>query len=190
MKVLTNLPNMLTIFRVAVVPLLVVLFYIGGPAAIWTAVAVFALAGASDYLDGYFARTMKQTSDFGRFLDPIADKLIVIVSLMLVIAFGHLEGYWVLAAIIIVMREIAVSGLREFLGPYNITVPVTKLAKWKTTVQMLFLGFLIAGDYGPSLVPYAKEIGHYGLVLAAVITVITGWDYMKNGYKTVKELDR
>ncbi len=186
---LTNLPNMLTIFRVVVVPLLVVLFYIGGATAIWTAVVIFALAGASDYLDGYFARTMKQTSDFGRFLDPIADKLIVIVSLMLVIGFGHLQGYWILAAIIIVAREIMVSGLREFLGPYKITVPVTKLAKWKTTVQMLFLGFLIAGPYGPTLVPYAEEIGRYGLVLAAIVTVITGWDYMKSGYKTVKELD-
>ena len=114
----------------------------------------------------------------------------MVVSLVLVIAFEHLQGYWILAALVIIMREIMVSGLREFLGPYNIQVDVTKLAKWKTTIQMLFIGFLVAGDYGPDLVPYAVEIGHYGLVIAAVITVITGWDYMKTGYKAVQDMDR
>lgn len=186
---LTKIPNLLTIFRIIVVPVLVVLFYIGGAAAIWTAVVLFALAGISDYFDGYFARSMQQTSAFGRFLDPIADKLVVIVSLFLVVGFGHLQGLWMLAAIVIIAREIMVSGLREFLGPYNVVVDVTLLAKWKTTIQMVFTGFLIAGEYGPTLVPYAIEIGHYGIVFAAVITVITGWDYFKTGYKTVQKLD-
>ncbi len=187
---LTQIPNLLTIFRIIAVPLIVILFYIGSEVAIWSAVVIFALAGASDFFDGYLARYLEQTSAFGKFLDPIADKLIVVVSLVLVIAFEHLQGYWVLAALIIIIREIMVSGLREFLGPYNVQVPVTKLAKWKTTIQMLFIGFIMAGEYGPKLVPFAVEIGNWGLVAAAIITVITGWEYMKGGYATVQKLDK
>lgn len=186
---LTNIPNLLTIFRVAVVPLLVALFYIGGAKAIWTAVIVFGLAGISDYLDGYFARKLKQISAFGRFMDPIADKLLVIVALFLVVAFDHLQGFWIISAIVILIREILISGLREFLGPYNVQVPVSKLAKWKTTVQMIFIGFVLAGEYGEALIPHAVKIGNYGLVLAAIITVITGWSYLKTGYKTIQDLD-
>lgn len=186
---LTNIPNLLTIFRIISIPLLIALFYIGGATAMWTAGALYGLAGLSDFLDGYYARKYKQVSAFGRFLDPIADKLVVVVALFLLVAFDNLEGYWVLSAIVIIVREILISGLREFLGPYNVQVHVTKLAKWKTTFQMVFIGFLIIGEHGESVVPYTVEIGQYGLVLAAVITVITGWDYLKTGYKTIQDLD-
>ncbi len=186
---LKQLPNILTIFRIIIIPFLVLAFYIGGAVGIWSAVVLFALAGISDYLDGYLARLMKQTSAFGQFLDPVADKLVIIVSLVLIIAFNHLQGFWILSAIIIIIREVMISGLREFLAPHNVQVPVSKLAKWKTTVQMVFIGFLIAGEYGAEVVPYSIEIGQLGLVIAMIITVITGWSYMKIGCKTIKDLD-
>ncbi len=186
---LTSIPNLLTIFRIIVVPLLVLLFYIHGPVAIWTAVVLFTLAGISDYFDGKIARATGQTSAFGQFLDPIADKLLIVVSLFLVVAFEHLTGYWILAALVILIREILIAGLREFLGPHDIQVPVSKLAKWKTTIQMVFMGFIIAGPYGSEVLPYAQEIGEIGLVVAAVITVVTGWNYLSAGYETIKKLD-
>lgn len=184
-----NLPNSLTFFRIAAIPVMVVLFYMEGWMAAWANVALFTAAGISDYFDGYFARAMGQTSALGRFLDPIADKLIVGVALLMLVAFDRLEGLWVLAAVVILVREFLVAGLREFLGPYNVQVPVSKLAKWKTTTQMLFIGFLIAGPYGEMLVPYAINIGNIGITIAAVLTVITGWGYLKAGLKLIEELD-
>ena len=186
---LTSIPNLLTIFRIAVLPILVILFFIPGAFATWAAVILFSLAGVTDFFDGYLARSMNQTSAFGKFLDPIADKLIVVISLFLVVAFDRLEGIWIIPALVIIVREILIAGLREFLGPYNVSVPVSKLAKWKTTVQLLFIGFVMAGEYGPTLVPYAIEIGQWGLLVASILTVITGYDYLKVGYKTIQDLD-
>lgn len=184
-----NLPNTLTFFRIAAIPAMVLLFYIDGPIAAWVNVALFTLAGISDYFDGYFARAMGQTSALGRFLDPIADKLMVGVALFMLVAFDRLQGIWILPAVVILVREFMVAGLREFLGPYNIQVPVSRLAKWKTTVQMLFIGFLIAGPYGEKLVPGTVDIGNIGITIAAVLTVITGWDYMKAGIRLIEKLD-
>ncbi len=186
---LTSIPNLLTIFRIAVLPILVILFFIPGAFATWAAVILFSLAGITDFFDGYLARSMNQTSAFGKFLDPIADKLIVVISLFLVVAFDRLEGIWIIPALVIIVREILIAGLREFLGPYNVSVPVSKLAKWKTTIQLLFIGFVMAGEYGPTLVPYAIEIGQWGLLVASILTVITGYDYLKVGYKTIQDLD-
>jgi len=190
MKTLTGTANILTMTRIVLIPIMIALFYIPGPIAAWTNLFLFAIAGITDFFDGYIARNNNETSAFGKFLDSIADKLVVIIILIMLIAFDRLEGLWVLPAAIIVSREILVSGLREFLGPYNIQVHVTKLAKWKTTVQMVTMGFLIAGDYGYDLVPYALEIGRYGLTIAAILTVITGWSYLKAGFETIEELDK
>ena len=111
------------------------------------------------------------------------------MTLMLLVAFDRLEGLWILPAIIILVREILIAGLREFLGPYNIAVPVSKLAKWKTTVQLIVISFLIAGEHGNMLIPYANEIGHFGLLIAMVLTVMTGWGYLKAGLHAIQEID-
>lgn len=186
---ITNTANILTLIRIAIIPFLVALFYIPGPEAAWIAVVLFTIAGITDFFDGYVARSLNQVSAFGRFLDPIADKLLVTVTLFLIVAFNRLEGLWILPALVILVREVLIAGLREFLGPYNVTIPVSKLAKYKTTVQMVVIGFLIAGEYGPDLIPYAVEIGHYGLIAAMILTVATGWTYLKAGFKTIQKLD-
>jgi cardiolipin synthase len=185
-----NLPNLLTLFRIAVIFPLVGLFYVQEPWAVWSALALYILAAVTDFFDGYLARTMNQMSAFGRFLDPIADKLFVAATLIMLAGFGRISGVWLIPAIVIMMREIMIAGLREFLGPYKIILPVSKLAKWKTTSQMVAIGFLIVGKNGDVVLPYTLEIGQIGLVIAAVLTVITGWDYMKVGVKTIREMEK
>ncbi len=183
-----NLPNLLTISRIAVIPVIVVLFFIPDAWAAWTNVALYTLAGATDFLDGYLARSTGQISAFGRFLDSIADKLIVSVALFLVVAFDRLEGIWIIPAIVILMREILIAGLREFFAPYNIQLKTKPLARWKVLIQMVAIGFLIAGPFGPTLVPYAEEIGRWGLLAAAILTATTGWDYWVDSYREFKKL--
>ena len=193
---LTNLPNLLTMFRIAILPVFVALFFVPGATAVWACVWLFALSSITDFFDGYLARKMGQSSPLGAFLDPIADKLSVGIILMLVIAFGRLEGIWIIPAIIIMAREIFVSGLREFLGPYKITMPVSKLAKWKTTLQLLALGALILGgavhgqpcqELGDQCKTAAESwihvVGLTALWASAVLTCITGWDYLRVGLK-------
>ena len=177
----TRIPNLLTFSRIAVIPLLVALLWLPGDGARWTACALFTLAGITDYLDGYLARIWGEQSQLGALLDPIADKLLVATTLLLLAAFGRIGGLTLLPAIIILCREILVSGLREFLAGLNVGVPVTRLAKWKTGLQMVAIGFLIVGDAGNVVVPYAAEIGVVGLWVAAVLTVVTGYDYMREG---------
>lgn len=186
---ITNTANLLTLFRIVIIPFIIGFFYIPEAWAAWTAVGLFVLAAITDFFDGYFARSLNQVSAFGKFLDPIADKLIVTVTLFLLVAFDRLEGLWILPALIILVREILIAGLREFLGPYNIKVPVSKLAKWKTTVQLVVISFLIAGEYGNAIIPYANEIGHFGLVIAMVLTVVTGWGYLKAGLQAIQNMD-
>jgi cardiolipin synthase len=172
-------PNALTIARVGAIPLLVAAFYLPGSAANWTALALFVLASLTDWLDGWLARRHDAQSDFGRFLDPIADKLLIAAALFMLAAFDRLSTPSLIAALVILSREILVSGLREFLAAREaLGLPVTALAKWKTTVQMVAIGFLLAGHAGPSAVP-AQEIGEVGLWVAAVLTVITGWGYVR-----------
>ncbi len=177
---ITSLPNLLTLSRILVIPVLVALFFVPGDTAKWIALILFALAGVTDYFDGYFARTRRQISALGRFLDPVADKLLVASVILLLVAFNRITGWTVLPALVILCREILVSGLREFLADLRVRVPVSRLAKWKTGIQMVAIGFLIVGDAAP--LP-ALEIGAAGLWIAAALTLFTGYDYLRAGLK-------
>jgi cardiolipin synthase len=180
------LPNLLTYARIAAVPVVVALLYWqsileGGLWLRWVALAIFISAGVTDILDGYFARMWGQQSSLGRMLDPIADKLLVSSCLLMLAAEKSIHGWSLLAAVIILCREILVSGLREYLAELRVGVPVTKLAKWKTLGQMVAVGFLIAGEAGVKVLPQTIEIGVALLWLSALITLYTGWDYMRAG---------
>jgi cardiolipin synthase len=183
---MAHLPNILTISRIVLLPVLIGLIFLPGEAAAWAALWVYIFCAVTDFLDGWLARRYGTTSNFGTFLDPISDKILVISLLMVLAAFDRLDGLWIVPAIIIVAREFLVSGLREFLGPQNITVPVSRLAKWKTGVQMTALGFLVIGDYGNSLFPHVLLIGQILLTAAALITLHTGWGYIKAGYRHIR----
>jgi cardiolipin synthase len=176
---LTSLPNLLTLSRIAVIPVVVALLLLDGPATRWAACALFAAACVTDWLDGYLARRMNDVSSFGRILDPIADKLLVAAVLLLLVADRRIPGLAVLPAMVILMRELLVSGLREFLAGLDVSVPVSRLAKWKTVLQMVALGLLIVGDAAAP----ADRVGLFGLWLAAGLTVVTGYDYLRHGVK-------
>lgn len=179
---ITSLPNLLTLSRIVVIPVLVALFFVDGQTAKWAALILFTLAGITDYFDGYFARTRRQISALGRFLDPVADKLLIASVILLLVAFGRIKDWTVLPALVILCREILVSGLREFLAGLRVRVPVSRLAKWKTGIQMVAIGFLIVGDAAPEEIP-ALAIGAVGLWIAAVLTMVTGYDYLRSGLK-------
>ncbi|KQV43373.1 MULTISPECIES: CDP-diacylglycerol--glycerol-3-phosphate 3-phosphatidyltransferase [unclassified Rhizobium] len=185
-----NIPNLLTYGRILAVPLIVLCFFVEGRLqssdfARWTALVIFAIASITDYLDGYLARIWNQTSNIGRMLDPIADKLLVASVLLLVAADGTIAGWSIWAAIIILCREILVSGLREYLAALKVSVPVTRIAKWKTTLQMFAIAFLLAGPAGDKVLPYTTEMGILLLWIAAAITLYTGYDYFRAGLKHV-----
>ena len=184
------LPNILTYARIAAVPVVVSLMFWqsilnGGLWLRWVALAIFIVAGVTDILDGYFARIWGQMSSLGRMLDPIADKLLVASSLLMLAAEASIHGWTLLAAIIILCREILVSGLREYLAELRVGVPVTRLAKWKTVAQMVAIGFLIAGEAGDRVIPGITEIGIGLLWASAILTLYTGWDYMRAGLRYV-----
>ena len=147
----------------------------------WAALAIFIAAGVTDYFDGYFARLYGQQSALGRMLDPIADKLLVSACLLMLVNARAIEGWSLWAAIVILSREILVSGLREFLAELKVGVPVSSVAKWKTTVQLVAVGFLIAGPAGEKILPGTTTIGLVLLWVAASLTLYTGWDYLKTG---------
>jgi cardiolipin synthase len=180
---LTSVPNLLTYLRIALIPGLVGSFYLNRPLANWLALAFFAVAGITDFLDGYLARAMAQQSPLGRMLDPIADKLLVSAALLMLVGKGTIAGPTLLAAVVILCREITVSGLREFLAEADVGVPVTTLAKWKTMLQMVAIGFLLAGPAGEAILPGTVRIGEAGLWLAAVLTLYTGYDYLLAGMR-------
>ena len=186
------LPNLLTYARILAVPLVVLCFYLEGKLqsfdfARWSALAIFIIASVTDFFDGYLARIWEQTSTIGRMLDPIADKLLVSTCLLLLAADTDrtIAGWSLWAAIIILCREILVSGLREYLAELKVSVPVTRIAKWKTTVQMVAIGLLLAGPAGDKVLPYTTELGIGMLWLAAIITLYTGYDYFRAGLKHV-----
>lgn len=185
--VLTRLPNMLTYGRIVAVPVVVGCLLIGGDTARWVALAIFAVAAITDFFDGYLARLWSLQSSLGRMLDPIADKLIVAAVLMMLAADGTVYGPHIWATLIILSREILVSGLREFLAQLQVSVPVTQLAKYKTTIQLVAIGFLIAGPAGDKVLPYNSEIGLVGLWVAATLTLYTGYDYFRAGLKYLTE---
>lgn len=181
-----NLPNILTFFRIAILPVIIGLFFIPEAWAAWSALGLYTVASITDFLDGYLARKMKTESALGTFLDPISDKIFIAALLVTLVGFDRLEGVWMIPAIIILIREFLIAGLREFLGPQDIQLPVSKLAKWKTTVQMVTMGFLVVGDYGDVILPHTLTYGHWGLVVAALLTVITGWGYLTAGLKHIQ----
>lgn len=186
---LTDLPNLLTLSRIAAIPVLVVLVALKDPRADLAACVVFSAAAVTDYFDGKLARTRRQVSDFGRMLDPIADKLLVGAALMLLAGENRLSAWGLYPAIVVLLREILVSGLREYLSSLRISLPVTRLAKWKTGFQMGALGTLLAGDSAAgflhlSFVP-VSWIGEAMLWTAAALTLVTGWDYLMAGLRHV-----
>ena len=184
---LTDLPNLLTLARIAAIPLLVFFAGWGTPQADMAACVVFALAGITDYFDGKLARDREQTSDLGRMLDPIADKLLVGATLMALVGEHRLGPAGLYPAIVIMLREILVSGLREYLAGLRVSLPVTKLAKWKTGFQMAALGTLLAGDTGAGVIGLGflpvLMIGAVLLWTAALLTLVTGWDYLRAGLR-------
>ena len=185
----TDLPNMLTLSRIAAIPLLVALASLGTAAGDLAACVVFALAGITDFLDGRLARSRRQTSNFGRMLDPIADKLLVGATLMMLAGTLRLGRWGLYPAIVILLREILVSGLREYLAGISLGLPVTRLAKWKTGVQMGALGALLAGNQSAALLHLrwlpVEAIGQGLLWVAALLTLVTGWDYLVAGLRHV-----
>jgi len=183
---LTKLPNLLTLSRIAVIPLMVGTFYLPGGYSQWIACILFTVAGVTDYLDGHFARRWKQHSEIGRFLDPIADKLLVGAALFMLAASARISPSAVLPALVILSREILVSGLREYLAGLRVRVPVSRLAKWKTGIQMTAIGFLLVGDAGPDFLP-VREIGEALLWIAALLTLVTGYDYLRAGLPHMTE---
>ena len=177
---LTTVPNVLTYGRILAVPLMAACFLlIDRDSGRWAALFVFALACLTDWLDGYLARVLAQQSTLGRMLDPIADKLLVGTALLLLVNDGTIDYVTIWAAIIILCREILVSGLREYLAELNVKVHVTRLAKWKTTLQMLALGVLLAGSAADKIVPGVTLTGTMLLWAAALLTLWTGYDYLK-----------
>ncbi len=186
------LPNLLTYSRIVAVPLVVGCLYWqdilhGGLWLRWVALFIFVSAGITDILDGYFARKWGEQSTFGRMLDPIADKLLVASCLLMLAADGTIRGWSLWAAIVILCREILVSGLREYLAELRVSVPVTQLAKWKTTLQLIAVGFLVAGRAGDVVVPVVTPVGLTLLWLSALLTLYTGWDYFRAGARHLIE---
>lgn len=178
-----RLPNILTMSRIMLIPAVVAcFFFLEFPTANWVAVIIYFIASITDFFDGYIARIYGSTSKLGQFLDPVADKLMVSSIILLLVAFDKITGIHVVAALIIMVREITVSGLREFLAEIKVSVPVTRLAKWKTTFQLFALGALILGAAAPSWLP-AEDIGLVTLWLAAILTIVTGYDYLRVGLK-------
>lgn len=185
-----NLPNLLTYGRIAAVPAVVACFTLPGlptETSRWVAFWLFVIAAITDFFDGYLARAWHQQSALGRMLDPIADKLLVASLLLLLVDARTIHGVSTIAAAIILCREILVSGLREFLADLRVSVPVSWLAKWKTTMQLIALGFLVVGPAGESVLPHTIDIGLGLLWIAAVLTLYTGYDYFRAGVRHLIE---
>ncbi len=183
----TDLPNLLTLSRIAAIPVVVLLAALQRPWADMAACVVFSTAAITDYFDGKIARDRGATSGFGRMLDPIADKLLVGAALMMLVGLDRLSGPGLFPAIVIMLREILVSGLREYLATLRVGMPVTPLAKWKTGMQMGALGVLLAGDSGAATIWLGwlpiSWLGEAMLWVAAALTLYTGWDYLTAGLR-------
>ncbi len=198
-----QIPNFLTSFRLLVIPILILSFYIQGMVANVVVAVLFAIAAITDYFDGYFARSLKAQSNFGRCLDPIADKLLVIVAIVMLINFSNRDLWILIPGLIIICREVLVSGLREFLAELHVSVPVSKLAKYKTAVQMTAITGLLLGEKGSAytlyywlsgwsemdikflLVSFVVFASKILFTLAAVLTVVTGYAYFRVGFKNM-----
>ncbi|MGY4398174.1 cardiolipin synthase [Sphingomonas sp. UYAg733] len=178
-----TLPNLLTLSRIVAVPLLVgFLWWPGWAAGYAVAFALYCLMGITDYFDGYLARAQGTVSKLGIFLDPIADKIMVAAVVLMLVATRDIAGWSLIAGIIILLRELAVSGLREFLAQLQVSVPVSKLAKWKTTLQLVSLGGLILAGALPGWA-WVQQVSLAALWGAAALTLVTGWGYLRVGLK-------
>lgn len=178
-----SVPNLLTLSRIVALPLLVgLLWWPQWPFGYGAAFALYCLMGVTDYFDGYLARASGTVSRLGIFLDPIADKIMVAAVILMLVRTQDIAGVHVIAALVILLREIAVSGLREFLAQVQVSVPVSRLAKWKTTLQLVALGALILGGAVPAR-PWVGDVGLAALWGAAVLTLVTGWDYLRVGLR-------
>ena len=184
-----HLPNILTLLRVAMIPGVYLAFSLPDLWGDLLALLVFSIAGFTDFFDGWLARKLDVQSGFGRMLDPIADKLMVATCLLLLVGYDIITDYHLIAALIILCREILVSGLREYLMELHVALPVSTLAKYKTTIQMVAIGFLLVGETGRLVIYYAPEIGLGLLWLAAGLTLITGYDYVRQGIRHAKWSD-
>jgi cardiolipin synthase (CMP-forming) len=200
---MNKIPNFLTTFRIVIIPILIMSFYIHGMVAHVVAAALFAIAAITDYFDGHLARKFKAQSNFGKCLDPIADKLIVIVAIVMLINFNNHDFWILIPGLIIICREVLVSGLREFLAEFRVSVPVSKLAKYKTFVQMLAIGGLLLGEQGSSYAVYNFVGGFVEMdtkflfvdfivfasrilfIVAAGLTVVTGYAYFRAGLRNM-----
>jgi CDP-diacylglycerol--glycerol-3-phosphate 3-phosphatidyltransferase len=183
-----TLPNLLTLSRIFAVPILVFLLWRPQPIDYAITFVLYCVVGITDYFDGYLARAQGRISRLGQFLDPIADKIMVAAVLMMLISsrksnpVPEIDGLNIIPALVILLREIIVSGLREYLAPLNVSVPVSRLAKWKTTLQLVALGALILGGALPK-VPWVHDVGLVCLWVAAGLTLVTGYDYLRIGIK-------
>ncbi len=176
-----ELPNILTLIRIGLIPLLLIALYMSSTAGYWIAAILFAFAIITDYLDGVLARSMGAQSSFGRVLDPIADKLLVASTLMMLVYFDRAP---IIPAILIVCREIIVSGLREYLSEFKVSIPVTKLAKIKTSIQFVAILVLILGEEATKT-PLLYYVGEVALWVAAILTLLTGYAYLKEGFSRI-----
>jgi CDP-diacylglycerol--glycerol-3-phosphate 3-phosphatidyltransferase len=183
-----SLPNLLTLSRIFAVPILVFLLWRPAPLDYAITFVLYCLVGITDYFDGYLARAQGRISRLGQFLDPIADKIMVGAVLIMLISsrkanpLPEIAGLNIIPGLVILLREIIVSGLREFLAELKVSIPVSALAKWKTTLQMVALGALILGGAVPDM-PWVHLVGLGCLWAAAALTLVTGYDYMRIGLK-------
>jgi len=177
-----NLSNVLTLIRVAVIPIIVICIYLKSPFFGWTAFVLFCLASITDYFDGYFARLRNEVTNFGTFLDPIADKLLVASVILILTSKGIIANWETIPALIILLREITVSGLREYLAGIKISIPVSKIAKLKTLLQLFALAFLILSE-GIYNISFIIFIGKLFLWIAGLLTLYTAYDYIKASIK-------
>ncbi len=183
-----SLPNLLTLSRILAVPILVFLLWRPTPVDYLVIFVLYCIVGITDYFDGYLARANGQISRLGQFLDPIADKIMVAAVIVMLVSTRNNSGeplihsFHIIPALVILLREIIVSGLREYLAGLQVSVPVSRLAKWKTTLQLVSLGALILGGGLPN-VEWVHQVGLVSLWTAATLTLITGWDYLRTGLR-------
>ncbi|RPF76860.1 MAG: CDP-diacylglycerol--glycerol-3-phosphate 3-phosphatidyltransferase [Rickettsiales bacterium TMED254] len=180
---LSNIPNYLTLFRIVCIPIIIICLLPQNSFFNWIALILYAFAGLSDFLDGYLARKYNIETNFGKFFDPIADKILVISVIFILVAIDKISGFFIYPSLIIIIREILVSGLREFFSKTKTHINVTNLSKLKTLIQMFSLGFIIIGnDF--ALINHTSLIGEIGLTFASILTIYTGYIYFKDNLKS------
>ncbi|MDC0217254.1 CDP-diacylglycerol--glycerol-3-phosphate 3-phosphatidyltransferase [Pelagibacteraceae bacterium] len=177
-----NISNLLTLARITVIPVIVLCIYMNNPFYVWVAFILFCVASITDYFDGYIARIRNEVTNFGTFLDPIADKLLVAAVILILTSKEVIADWETIPALIILLREIAVSGLREYLAKIKVSVPVSRISKIKTSLQLIALAFLILSESGITIIPIIS-IGKIALWIAGILTLYTGYDYLKSGLK-------